>query len=79
MCFSLFSDVLFFLLPGSEHEVGREFFMCEDAAFFRLVCPRLVFSNAVLAHTSSSTAYDLSPRRWAGTAFVLGMYQISVA
>ena len=41
---------LFFLLPGSEHEVGREFFICEDAAFVTPVCPRLVFGNAHLAH-----------------------------
>ena len=30
--------------------MGREFFMCEDAAFVTLVCPRLVFGNAVPAH-----------------------------
>ena len=36
-----------FLLPGSEHAVGREFFICEDAAFVIPVCPRLVFGNAV--------------------------------
>ena len=39
-----------FLLPGSEHGVGREFFICEDAAFVTPVCPRLVFGNAVPAH-----------------------------
>ena len=36
--------------PASEHEVEREFFTCEDAAFVTLVCPRLVFGNGVLAH-----------------------------
>ena len=30
--------------------VGREFFICEDAAFVTPVCPRLVFGNAHLAH-----------------------------
>ena len=43
---TLFSDVTFFLLPGSEHGVGHEFFICEDAAFVTPVCPRLVFGNA---------------------------------
>ena len=32
MCFTLFSDALV-LLPGSEHGVGPEFFICKDAAF----------------------------------------------
>ena len=50
MCFTLFSDVTFFLLPGSEHGVGRELFFCEDAAFLTPVCPKLVFGNAVLSH-----------------------------
>ena len=40
----------FFLFPGSEHGVEREFFICEDAAFVTPVCPRLVFGNAVPAH-----------------------------
>ena len=40
----------FFLLPGSEHGVGRELFICEDAAFVTPVCPRLVFGNADFAH-----------------------------
>ena len=54
--------------------MGHELFICEDAAFVTLVCPRLVFGNAVLAHLVKY----LSPRKWAGTAFVLGKYQISV-
>ena len=39
-----------FLVPGSAHWVGREFFICEDAAFVTPVCPRLLFGNAVPAH-----------------------------
>ena len=50
MCFIVFSDVTFFLLRGSEHGVGREFFICEYAAFLTPVCLRLLFGNAVLAH-----------------------------
>ena len=30
--------------------MGREFFICEDAAFVTPVCPRLVIGNAVPAH-----------------------------
>ena len=49
------------LLPGSEHGVGREFFICEDAAVVAPVCPRLVFGNPTLfLPTSSNTAYSLS-------------------
>ena len=77
-----------FLLPGSEHGAGREFFICEDAAFVTPVCPRLVFGNAVPAHfvkyciqplRDRTFWYDftVSPRRWEGTAFFLGKYQIS--
>ena len=73
-----------FLLPGSEHGVGREFFICEDAAFVTPVCPRLVFGNAVPAHFVKYCIQPLrdrtftgSPRRWEGTAFVFGKYQIS--
>ena len=50
MCFPLFSNVTLVLFPGSEHGVGREFFISEDAAFVTSVCPRLVFGNAVPAH-----------------------------
>ena len=52
----------FVLLPGSEHGVGREFFICEDAAFVTPVCPRLVFlySVTLFLPTSSNTAYSLS-------------------
>ena len=52
----------FFLLPGSEHGVGREFFICEDAAFVRAVCPRIAFlySVTLFLPTSSNTAYSLS-------------------
>ena len=51
-----------FLLPGSEHGVGREFFICEDAAFVTAVCPRIVFlySVTLFLPTSSNTAYSLS-------------------
>ena len=63
---------LFFVLPGSEHEVGREFFICEDAAFVTLVCRRLVFGIAVLAHL---VKYCIQPLE----TFILGKYQISVA
>ena len=41
---------LFFLFPGGEHGVEREFFICEDAAFVTPVCPRLVLGNAVPVH-----------------------------
>ena len=48
-----------------------------------------LYSVTLFLPTSSNTAYSLSgirrfgkillsPRRWAGTAFVLGKYQISV-
>ena len=54
-----------FLLPGSEHAVGREFFICEDAAFVTPVCPRLAFGNAVrtypprqILHTASQGRFD---------------------
>ena len=68
MCFPLFSDVtFFFLLPGSEHEVGREFFICEDAAFVTPVCPRLVFGSA---HLALNTAYSLSPQRRLSSASI---------
>ena len=52
----------FFLLPGSEHGVGREFFICVDAAFVTPVFPRLVFlySVTLFLPTSSNTAYSLS-------------------
>ena len=58
MCFTLFSDVTF-LLPGSEHGVGRKFFICEDAAFVTPVCPNL-YSVTLVLPTSSNTAYSLS-------------------
>ena len=74
MCFSLFSDVTFFLLAGSEHEVGREFFICEDAAFVTPVCPRLVFGNAHLAHLVKYCIQPLPTE-----TFILCKYQISVA
>ena len=50
------------LLPGSEHGVGHEFFICEDAAFVTAVCPRIVFlySVTLFLPTSSNTAYSLS-------------------
>ena len=59
---TLFSDVTFFLLPGSQHGVGHEFFICEDAAFVTPVCPGLVFlySVTLFLPTSSNTAYSLS-------------------
>ena len=56
ICIILFSVLYlifwchFFLLPGGEHGVGREFLIYEDAAFVTPFCPRLVFGNAVLAH-----------------------------
>ena len=42
--------------------MGREFFICEDAAFVTPVCPRLVFSNAVFAHLLNSV-YSLDPMK----------------
>ena len=50
------------LLPGSEHGVGHEFFICEDAAFVTPVCPRLVFlySVTLFLPTSSNTVYSVS-------------------
>ena len=78
-----------FLIPGSEHRVGCEFFNCEDAAFVKTpVFPRLVFGNAVPTHLIKYRIQPLRdrtfwqhftvfPRRWTGTAFVLGKYQIS--
>ena len=54
-----------FLLPGREHGVGHQFFICEDAAFVTPVCPRIVFGNAVPArgprqilHTASQGCFD---------------------
>ena len=65
---------LFFLLPGSEQEVGRDFFICEDAAFVTPVYPRLVFGNAHLAHLVKYCIQPLPTE-----TFILGKYQISVA
>ena len=65
---------LFFLPPGSEHEVGREFFICEDAAFVTPVCPRLAFGNAHLAHLVKYCIQPLPTE-----TFILGKFQISVA
>ena len=90
MCFTLFSDGTF-LLPGSEHGVGRKFSICEDAAFVTAVCPRIVFlySVTLFLPTSSNTAYSVSgigrfdkilpcpDEDEEGTAFVLGKYQLS--
>ena len=52
---------LFFLLPGSEHAVGREFFICEDAAFVTpdQFVPDL-YSVTLFLLASSNTAYSLS-------------------
>ena len=58
MCFTLFSDVTFFLLPGREHAVGCEFFICEDAALVSPVCPR--YKVTLFLSTSSNTSYSLS-------------------
>ena len=50
-----------FSLPGMNMgRVGREFFICEDAAFVTPVCPRLVFGNAVPAHL---VKYCIQPLR----------------
>ena len=52
---------LFFLFPGSEHGVEREFFICEDAAFVTPVCPIPgLYSVTLFLSTSSNTAYSLS-------------------
>ena len=52
---------LFFLwLPGSEHGVGSEFVICEDAAFVTPVCPTLVFGNVIPAHR---VKYCIQPLR----------------
>ena len=75
----------FFLSPGSEHGVGREFFICEDTAFVTPVCPRLVFGNSVLAHLVKYCIqplkdrtfwqdFTVSPRRWTGRASVLSKF-----
>jgi len=64
----------FFLLPESEHEVGPEFFICEDAAFATPVCPRLLFRNAHLAQLVKYWIQPLPTK-----TFVLSKYQISVA
>ena len=72
MCFTLFSDVTFFLLPGSEHGVGREFFICEDAAFVKPVCPRLVFGYAVPGHLVKYSVHTDSQ----GSGVLLRFYRV---
>ena len=39
--------------------MGREFFICEDAAFVTPACPRLVSGNAVLPTSSASQGSDV--------------------
>ena len=58
MCFTLSSDVTFFMLPGREHAVGCDFFICEDAALVSPVCPR--YPVTLFLPTSSNTSYSLS-------------------
>ena len=64
---------LFFWLPGSEHDVGLEFFICEDAAFVTPVGPRLVFGNAHLAHLVKyciQSLHTASPQRGLSSASI---------
>ena len=58
VCFTLFSDVTF-LLPESEHWVGREFFICEVLHLLHQFVPDL-YSVTLFLPTSSNTAYSLS-------------------
>ena len=49
----------FFLLPESEHWVGREFFICEVLHLLHKFVPDL-YSVTLFLHTSSNIAYSLS-------------------
>ena len=46
--------------------MGREFFICEDAAFVTPVCPRLVFGNAVPTHLVKYCIQPLRDRKFYG-------------
>ena len=66
--------------------MGREFFICEDAAFVTPVCPRLVFGNAVPAFLVTAPQesdvlirFYRVPTKMSRNSVVLGKYQISVA
>ena len=58
VCFTLFSDVIF-LLPGSEHAVGREFLTARMLNLLHQFVPEL-YSVTLFLPTSSNTAYSLS-------------------
>ena len=81
-----------FMLPGSEHGVRRELFLSARMLPSLHQFVPDVYSVTLFLPTSSNTAYTLSgigrfdkilpcPHKdpWAGTAFVLGKYKISVA